>query len=177
MTALALGFAAYLAAGTAFACTSFSGRYVYQGEDGRVYANISQEGCARISISWESSLEPDESPVLHVLPLNAQPQADRGWFSASEMQFTSAVLQGNALSFYSSPLSDRAHASRRLFLRLQLLQDGDLCVTDEHTCKVSPPSRASLIRGRGAAAEEAAATRSSERACGGNANERPCKLQ
>lgn len=163
MNALALAVAMHVAVASP-PCVDLSGRYVAQGEDGRVYARISQSRCTSVSISWKSSLEPEVPPLVHTLPLTREFQADKGWFGASQMQFTAAELQGSTLSFYSRPLSQSPSTPPHLLLRLRQLPDGDLCVTSEDTSARSPAHRSSRLRGHGSTAEDNAAARS-EKPC------------
>jgi len=143
-------------------CTDFSGTYVIQGEDGRVAVEIQQTACARISISWESSLYPNTPTVVHALALGGSFQSDQGWFGQKGMQRTAANLLSNRLELFQSPLSDSRGAQRSLLLRLDRLQDGDLCVSDSRTNSISPAMRASRLHSAGKNGQDEAARRSSE---------------
>lgn len=95
-------------------CIDFSGTYVIQGEDGRVVVMIQQTGCARIAISWESSLYPHTPPVVHSLALGGTLQPDQAWFGQKGMQRTAAILLSNRLELYQSPLAESRDAPRSL---------------------------------------------------------------
>lgn len=142
-------------------CIDFSGTYVIQGEDGRVVVMIQQTGCARIAISWESSLYPHTPPVVHSLALGGTLQPDQAWFGQKGMQRTAAILLSNRLELYQSPLAESRDAPRSLMLRLERLPEGDLCVSDSRTNSVSPALRASLQRVAGKNGQDEAAIRSS----------------
>ena len=142
-------------------CTDFSGNFVIQGEDGRVAVQIQQTGCARITISWESSLYPNNPPIVHSLTLGGTLQMDRAWFGQSGMQQTAASLLANRLELFQSPLSASRDSPRSLMLRLDRLSDGDLCVSDAKTNSISPAMRASRQPVAGKKAEDEAALRSS----------------
>ena len=144
----------------AHACTDFSGTYVIQGEDGRVTVQIRQTGCARIAISWESSLYPNNPPLVHSLRLDGILRPDRIWFGRG-MQQTAALLRSNQLEVFQAPPSPSRDVPRSLMLRLHKLSDGDLCVFDPSAHGNSPPTRASRQRAPGRKGHDDAASRSS----------------
>ena len=147
------------------ACVNFSGRYVIQGEDGRVAVHIEQTRCARIAVSWESSMYPNARPLVHSLALGGAFQRDAGWFGARESQRTAATLRARTLELFRLPVTARQNASRELMLRLELLADGDLCVSSARTSSISPAKRAGRQRDEGEGAADAVARRSEE-GCG-----------
>ena len=142
-------------------CTDFSGNFVIQGEDGRVAVRIQQTGCSRITVSWESSLYPNNPPVVHSLTLGGMLQPDRAWFGQSGMQQTAASMLPNKLELFKSPLAPSRDSQKALMLRLDRLSDDDLCVADAKTNSVSPAIRASRQRAAGKEGEDEAALRSS----------------
>jgi hypothetical protein len=142
-------------------CADFSGNFVIQGEDGRVAVQIQQTGCARITISWESSLYPNNPPLVHSLSLGGRLQPDRAWFGQTGIQQTAASLLPNRLELFQSPLAASRDSPRSLMLRLDRLADGDLCVSDTKTNAISPAMRASRQRVAGKKGEDEAALRSS----------------
>jgi len=145
-------------------CADFSGRYVIQGEDGRVAVHIEQARCERISISWESSLYPTTAPVVHSLALDGAFQSDAAWLGAPGTQRTAATLRGRILELLRLPATGAGDAGSELMLRLELLADGDFCTSNALTSSRSPAMRASRQRGTGKQAEDVAAARS-ERGC------------
>jgi hypothetical protein len=147
-------------------CADFSGRYVIQGEDGRVAVHIEQTRCERISISWESSLYPKTGPVVHSLVLGSRSQPDAEWFGAPGTQRTAATLRGRVLELLRLPATGAGDAGGDLMLRLELLADGDFCTSNALTRSRSPAMRASRQRGTGKEAEDVAAARSA-RGCSG----------
>jgi hypothetical protein len=104
--------------------TNLSGRYVIQGEDGRVYVSISQAGCTKVSITWESSLFPNRPPAEHHLALDGEFHDDYFWFQGRRRgEQSAASLKDSALEIRMRRAGDG--------LRLVLLPDGDLCVNGE----------------------------------------------
>jgi len=125
----------------ALSCGSdFSGNYVLQGEDGRVYVSISQTDCTRVDITWKSSLFPNETSVKHHLVLDGQFHSDPGWFGIGGVGQSAASLTEATLEITTNP--------GRYGLRLRLLPDGDLCINGE--------SRAARLRNRGGEDDDAA---------------------
>ena len=61
-------------------CPDFSGHYVMQAEDGRIYLTVMQTGCERIAINWNNYLHADTASALHILQLDGRFRPDFGWF-------------------------------------------------------------------------------------------------
>lgn len=143
MLPLVLSLSLFAPAGSCSA--DFSGNYVLQGEDGRVYVTIRQTGCTRIAITWDSSLFPNRPPVEHHLALDGEFHDDLFWFQGRAPGEQSAASLNRAV--LEITMKREAYG-----LRLILLPDGDLCVNGE--------SRASRQRTPDRLGEENAATRS-----------------
>jgi hypothetical protein len=143
-------------------CPDLTGRYVIQGEDGRVYLTIEQKRCAVVSIEWTTSyLSNKPRRSTHTLSLDGAFHRDRGWFGASEDQLTSAQFRGSALELVAKPLDDRSGARRGWRMRLELLPNRDLCSSHQQDGYDRwSASIAGRMSGSGRQAEEAAAARS-----------------
>ena len=104
-------------------CADLTGQYFVQGEDSQTYISIAQAQCARLVITWENSSVP-RAPVAHRLVLDGRFHADARWFGGDPSQQTAASLKNGSLEI--KMILDGLF----LTLRLTLLADGDLCVTD-----------------------------------------------
>jgi hypothetical protein len=106
-------------------CADLSGRYVASGEDNGVYVSIVQTRCERIAITWDTSLPPARVPFRLVLDGRFHP-TNHGLFGfhqiATSLNDTTLkiVMVGQSPGDTENPYT----------LRLTLLADGDLCVTD-----------------------------------------------
>jgi hypothetical protein len=107
------------------ACADLSGRYVRQGEDNRVYVSIVQTGCERIAITWDKSLPPARVPFPLVLDGRFHTTNPR-WFGFRQISTSLNDATLKILMVGQSP----GDAANPYTLRLTLLADGDLCVTD-----------------------------------------------
>ena|SRR5438876_1160890 len=142
-------------------CPDLSGRYVEQGEDGRVYISIKQTRCETIEIDRVASSYLGSSREIHVLRLDGKFHEDISWFGDREKQVTAATFRSKLLELIAR--SDKAtDASAFLWkLAFELLSNGDLCerFLDSHG---SSSSVAGRQRSSGQSAEDEAARRSSE---------------
>jgi hypothetical protein len=63
---------------SADSCPDLSGRYVLQGEDGRVLVTIRQDRCGKVTIKW------GDDDVEHGLRLDGTFRRDIAWFGARD---------------------------------------------------------------------------------------------
>jgi hypothetical protein len=122
-------------------CADLSGKYVHAGEDNGVYVSIAQMQCERIAITWDTSLPPARVPFPLVLDGRFHTTNPR-WFGFRRI---SASLNDATLKILMVGQSP-GDAATPYQLRLTLLADGDLCVTDGTGSE--PYSRYSRQRGQ-----------------------------
>jgi hypothetical protein len=118
------------------ACKELSGRYVHAGEDNRVYVSIVQTRCERIAITWDTSWPPARVPVRLVLDGRFHP-TNPGWFGFHQI---STSLDDTTLKIVMVGQSP-GDTTNPYTIRLTLLADGDLCVTDSTSMPSQPYSR------------------------------------
>ena len=107
-------------------CPNLSGKYVHAGEDNGVYVSITQSQCERIVMTWAWDTSTLHVPVGLVLDGRFHPTNPRGFLGFREM---SASLSGPTLKIVMTGQAP-GDAANPYTLRLTLLADGDLCVTD-----------------------------------------------
>lgn len=104
-------------------CPDFTGRYVLQGEDGRVSIQIEQRGCEVVTISRATT---PKSKERHRVILDGVPRPDSLWFGGRERNFVSGTFNRNVLvlknhgSVANSSVLNWTYSFR-------LLKNGDLC--------------------------------------------------
>jgi hypothetical protein len=106
-------------------CPDLSGKYVIQGEDGRVYVTIKQTRCEIITIEWLISVNGGTSRTTHVLPLDGRFHPDTGWFGERDKRLTSAQFRSDALEIVSK--SKETKGALNWKQSFTLLQNNDLC--------------------------------------------------
>ena len=89
-------------------CPDLSGRYVIQGEDGRVYVTVKQTRCERITIEWLIHSHPDTSRTTHALPLDGKFHTDTDWFGERGQRLTSAQFRSDTLRSFQNRLRREA---------------------------------------------------------------------
>lgn len=98
-------------------CPDLSGRYVIQGEDGRVFVVIRQTRCASARIEWRAVSFSGEIRTTHTYVLDDKRRTvGRPWDDGKGL--SRATFSGDTLVI----VAGSARAS------LQLLSNGDLCV-------------------------------------------------
>src|SRR5215470_1588609 len=135
-------------------CPNLSGKYVHAGEDNGVYVSITQSQCERIAMTWAWDTSTPRVPVAVVLDGRFHPTNPRGFLGFREM---SASLSGPTLKIVMTGQSP-GDAANPYTLRLTLLADGDLCVTDGTGSK--PYSRYSRQQGESTGGQNDAMLRS-----------------
>lgn len=118
-------------------CMDFTGHYMISGEDGTVDVRIAQSQCARVDITWESSLE-RRKPVVHTVPLDGIARADTSWFGAERIQSAGTIV-ASKLEFR---LTDGVGPGQRAVhqsLTLEMMSNGDLCVGVQDTGRTQTP--------------------------------------
>jgi hypothetical protein len=144
------------------ACPDLSGKYVIQGEDGRVHITIVQTHCKRVAIEWNNNPTADSK---HTLPLDGRFRVDSGWFGFRERLLTAAQMHPDGLEIIAKPASS---ADTSVFLwkhMLELLPNGDLCARLlDSRGKPASPMLAARRKSSGRTGETEAARRS-ERGC------------
>jgi hypothetical protein len=110
------------------ACPNLSGDYVIQGEDGRVYINIVQTGCKRMTMVWNNvSYANDPSLSKHVLALDGQFHGDSGWFGFRERVLISARLRSGRLEIVAKSINPADTTGFLWKHVIEPLPGGDLC--------------------------------------------------
>jgi hypothetical protein len=144
-------------------CPDLSGRYVIQGEDGRVYVSIKQTRCERIEIEWLIHSYPETSRTTHLLVLDGKFRADTGWFGGGK-QLTSAQFRSNVLEIVARPATAKDTAAFEWKQSFEVLPNKDLCTKflDPHMESWSA-RRAGRQKSNDRAGEDEAARRSEER--------------
>ena len=107
-------------------CPNLSGKYLHAGEDNGVYVSITQSQCERIVMTWAWDTSTQPVPVGLVLDGRSHTTNPRGFVGFRQM---SASLSGPTLKIVMTGQSP-GDAANPYTLRLTLLADGDLCVTD-----------------------------------------------
>jgi hypothetical protein len=172
--ATSIGFVATLQA-PANSCPDLGGRYVLQGEDGRVLVTIRQDRCAKVTIKW------GDGDVEHGLRLDGTFRRDIAWFDARDKtghrayQLTSAEFRDGILWLSRKPDAsdpDGGLWGNTWIVKLARLADGDVCFTMNHPNQPRYPGghpdsvdKLGRLRGRTRAAEDQAAARSENAAC------------
>ena len=142
-------------------CPDLSGRYVKQGEDGRVYISIKQTRCETIEIEWVAGSYGHTSGGTHVLHLDGKFHEDTSWFGGTGKQLTSATFRSKILELIARPEKAADASAFPWKLAFELLPNGDICerFLDSH-------GSSSSVAGRQGSsdppAEDEAARRSSE---------------
>jgi hypothetical protein len=144
-------------------CPQLAGRYVVQGEDGRVYITIEQSGCGAATVQYLtfSGVGVDSAvadSILHEYTVDGAYRPDTSWFG-EPAGVTEASWVGDTLRLRSR---SRAEGDTSLAWRISLspMPNGDLCF--DHYDR---GSRYSLIAARqGPDGEDAAARRSGQMA-------------
>jgi hypothetical protein len=108
-------------------CPDLSGRYVIQGEDGRVFVTIKQTRCERITIEWLISSYSGTSRTTHVLALDGKFHTDTGWFGERGKQLTSAQFRSDTLEILSKSNETRGTSVFGWKLLFAPLPNKDLC--------------------------------------------------
>jgi hypothetical protein len=144
-------------------CPDLSGRYVVQGEDGRVLIHIKQTRCQRITIERMIYSYPDISRTTHQLVLDGKFHADTGWFGERAQRLTSAQFRSVRLEIVSQPAKTKDGAGFAWKQSLEMLPNRDLCTRffDSYT-KAWSVSRAGRQKSTDRAGEDDAARRSEE---------------
>jgi hypothetical protein len=108
-------------------CGDFSGSYVHQGADNRVYVSIAQSLCSRMELVWESSARPTRLWVTHHLILDGVSRSDPDWFGGPIAASLNA-RPTTSKAWESSSELHRADAYERL-CRLHALTEATGAVT------------------------------------------------
>jgi hypothetical protein len=146
-------------------CPDLSGRYVIQGQDGRVYVTIKQTRCQRITIEWLIYSHPDTSRTTHHLVLDGKFHADTDWFGERAQRLTSAQFRSGTLEIVSKPAETKDKAGFGWKQLFEVLPNKDLCTRffESHT-EAWSASRAGRQKSIDRAGEDDAARRS-EKGC------------
>ena len=145
-------------------CPTLSGRYVIQGEDGRVYVTIVQPGCDRIHIEWNYSLESDPRSSKHDLALDDQFRKDVNWFGFRDSVVTSERFRDGKLEIIGKSTALSKPPKILWTLVLELLPDGDLCTRSQSGSTPWGAMRAGRWQATDYTEKQAAAR--SEKGCG-----------
>jgi hypothetical protein len=143
-------------------CPDLSGRYVIQGEDGRVFVTITQTRRERITIEWLISSYDGTSRTTHVLALDGRLHTDTGWFGERGKRLTSAQFRSDTLEIVSKSNGTRGASAFEWRLSFELLPNQDLCRRSFDDGSWSA-RRAGRQKSNDRAGEEDAARRSEER--------------
>jgi hypothetical protein len=144
------------------ACPNLAGRYVIQGEDGRVYITIVQTHCNRIAIEWNNNPTANSK---HILALDGRFRVDSGWFGFRERLLTSAQMRPDGLEIIATPARSADTSVFRWKHVLELLPNGDLCARlFDSRGKPAAPMLAARRKTSGRVGETEAARRS-EKGC------------
>jgi hypothetical protein len=133
-------------------CADLSGKYVHAGEDNGVWVSITRTQCERIVMTWGWDRSTPRVPVRLLLDERFHPTSP-GFIGFRQM---SASLNGPTLKILMTGQTP-GDGANPYTLRLTLLADGDLCVTDG---TVEPYSRHSRQYGENNRAEDEAFVRS-----------------
>src|SRR5687767_12007985 len=79
-------------------CADLSGRYVIQGEDGRVYVTIEQPRCDTVMIVWLTRSIYGTSRTRRHLKLDGRSRAAQGWFRQAGSFVTAAEFRSDTLT-------------------------------------------------------------------------------
>jgi hypothetical protein len=147
-------------------CPDLSGRYIIQGQDGRVYITIRQTRCEKITIEWLILSYGGTSGTTHALTLDGRFHADTGWFGERGKRLTSTQFRSNVLEIVSKPNETKGDSMiwKQSF---EMLPDKDLCIrffdtSVDATTGSWSGSRAGRQKARDRVGEDEAARRSEE---------------
>ena len=105
-------------------CPDLSGKFVLQGEDGRVLLNIIQTRCDDIRVSRTTTNFAGSFRETHRLKLDGVARADSGWFGFRERNQVRARFEGEVLvleiKFQSNPKAVTRYS-------LRLTPDRNIC--------------------------------------------------
>lgn len=147
-------------------CPDYSGRYVVQGEDNRVYMTLTQKRCARITIAWKIVEQRATSTSVHTIYLDGRFHKGGGLAGessdprTSDTQLASGHFRGDTLEIVVKPASPTATSRER---KQQLIRrpNKDLCLRDVvRNGRPTPGSLAAFQALPTTKSEDAAALRS-----------------
>jgi len=124
------------------ACPDLSGTYRYSGEDGMSSYTLTQMGCRRLDVRWETGGVYGRSHEFHRLILDGEFRRGAGWFGSSERQRTSARFRGQTLVVTrESARQPPTWVDLEFFQRLPT---PDMCVANSYRVTASLPENGLL---------------------------------
>jgi hypothetical protein len=113
---------------TQASCPNLAGRYVIQGEDGRVFVTIAQARCERVNLTWLIHSLSDSSKTTHSFTPDGVFRSDTAWYGERGRQLTSAVFRPSEFELVARRPNTPGNRGFRWKQTFSLLPTGDLCI-------------------------------------------------